>query len=117
MVISQGEVWWADLGDPSGSAPGYRRPVVVVSAHSGVTNELDRLAQAALEKSTGLATIRDRHLRIVTELNLGEDLIEDLLKELESLLTGISLVRFRTDGGLRLRYLNRVPHLAPGLIT
>ena len=30
MVISQGEVWWADLGLPNGSAPGFRRPVVVV---------------------------------------------------------------------------------------
>jgi mRNA interferase MazF len=30
VVITQGEVWWADLGDPAGSAPGYRRPVVVV---------------------------------------------------------------------------------------
>jgi len=30
MVIGQGEVWWADLGEPIGSAPGYRRPVVVV---------------------------------------------------------------------------------------
>lgn len=30
MVVSQGEVWWADLADPSGSEPGFRRPVVVV---------------------------------------------------------------------------------------
>ena len=30
MVISQGDVWWADLGYPVGSAPGFRRPVVVV---------------------------------------------------------------------------------------
>lgn len=30
MVISQAEVWWADLGEPVGSAPGLRRPVVVV---------------------------------------------------------------------------------------
>lgn len=30
MVIGQGEIWWADLGEPIGSAPGYRRPVVVV---------------------------------------------------------------------------------------
>ena len=30
MVISQGEVWWAELAAPSGSGPGYRRPVVVV---------------------------------------------------------------------------------------
>ena len=30
MVISQGEVWWADLSEPTGSGPGYRRPVVIV---------------------------------------------------------------------------------------
>ena len=29
-IIAQGEVWWADLGEPVGSAPGYRRPVLVV---------------------------------------------------------------------------------------
>ena len=30
MVISQGEVWWADIPPPTGSGPGFRRPVVVV---------------------------------------------------------------------------------------
>ena len=30
MVISQSEVWWADLPAPTGSGPGLRRPVVVV---------------------------------------------------------------------------------------
>ncbi len=30
MVISQGEIWWADLPAPSGSGPGFRRPVLVV---------------------------------------------------------------------------------------
>lgn len=30
MVINQGEIWWAELGDPVGSAPGFRRPVLVV---------------------------------------------------------------------------------------
>jgi len=31
-VIAQGEVWWADLGEPAGSEPGFWRPVVVVQA-------------------------------------------------------------------------------------
>ncbi len=30
MVIRQGEVWWAELPEPSGSEAGFRRPVVVV---------------------------------------------------------------------------------------
>lgn len=34
MVISQGEVWWAELPAPAGSAPGFRRPVVVVQGET-----------------------------------------------------------------------------------
>jgi mRNA interferase MazF len=34
VVISQGEVWWAELDEPSGSEPGFRRPVVVVQSDS-----------------------------------------------------------------------------------
>jgi mRNA interferase MazF len=34
MVISQGEVWWADLPAPVGSGPGFRRPVVVVQGEA-----------------------------------------------------------------------------------
>ncbi len=30
MVINQGDVFWVDLGRPSGSGPGYRHPHVVV---------------------------------------------------------------------------------------
>jgi mRNA interferase MazF len=30
VVISQGEIWWADMPAPAGSGPGFRRPVVVV---------------------------------------------------------------------------------------
>jgi len=30
MVISQGEIWWAELPAPASSGPGFRRPVVVV---------------------------------------------------------------------------------------
>jgi mRNA interferase MazF len=31
-VVARGEVWWADLGPKQGSAPAWRRPVLVVSA-------------------------------------------------------------------------------------
>jgi mRNA interferase MazF len=29
-MIAQGEIWWADLPNPVGSGPGFRRPVIVV---------------------------------------------------------------------------------------
>ena len=30
VTVSQGEVWWADLGEPRGSKPGFKRPIVVI---------------------------------------------------------------------------------------
>jgi mRNA interferase MazF len=30
MVIEQGEIYWVDLGEPSGSGPGYRHPHIVI---------------------------------------------------------------------------------------
>jgi mRNA interferase MazF len=30
--VRRGEIWWADLEEPTGSSPGYRRPVVVVQS-------------------------------------------------------------------------------------
>jgi mRNA interferase MazF len=28
--MHRGEVWWADLGEPRGGEPGFRRPVIIV---------------------------------------------------------------------------------------
>lgn len=30
VTAYRGEIWWADLGEPQGSGPGYRRPVLIV---------------------------------------------------------------------------------------
>ena len=32
MVVERGQIWWADLGEPSGSGPGFRRPILVVQS-------------------------------------------------------------------------------------
>ncbi len=33
-MIAQGDIFWADLDVPSGSEPGFRRPVVVIQSDS-----------------------------------------------------------------------------------
>lgn len=43
MVISQGEIWWADLPASTGSGPGFRRPVVVVQADALNRSRLGRV--------------------------------------------------------------------------
>ncbi len=32
--MKRGEIWWADLPEPIGAEPGYRRPIVIVSSNS-----------------------------------------------------------------------------------
>jgi len=32
LVVERGQIWWADLGEPTGSEPGFRRPVLVVQS-------------------------------------------------------------------------------------
>ena len=31
--MKRGEIWWASMGEPRGSEPGYNRPVVILSSN------------------------------------------------------------------------------------
>ena len=47
-MIAQGEVWWTDLGEPAGSEPGFRRPVVVVQGDAFNRSSLRTVACVSL---------------------------------------------------------------------
>ena len=32
VAVERGQVWWADLEEPRGSEPGFRRPLLIVQA-------------------------------------------------------------------------------------
>lgn len=51
-MIAQGEVWWADLGDPSGSEPGFRRPIVVVQGDAFNASSLRTVVCVVLTSNT-----------------------------------------------------------------
>lgn len=70
-----------------------RSPIVVVSAHSKVTDMLIALARKAVKGQPEIDEVRERHLRIIADLGLKPSLVEKLLGELEVLLKGISLVK------------------------
>ena len=33
MVIKRGEIWWAELQEPTGSEPGYKRPLIIIQSN------------------------------------------------------------------------------------
>lgn len=55
--MTRGEVWWADLGLPRGSAPALRRPVVIISADSYNRSDLRTVTVAVLTTNTQLAAL------------------------------------------------------------
>ena len=52
--MGRGDLWWADLPDPVGSGPGFRRPVLVVQA--------DRFTRSHLQ--TVLVVVVTTNLRL-----------------------------------------------------
>ena len=54
MVVQRGEVWWADLDEPSGSEPGFRRPVVVVQADAFNRSRIQTVICVALTSNLRL---------------------------------------------------------------
>src|SRR5262245_28225616 len=56
-VISRGDLWWADLGLPRGSAPALRRPVLVVSADAYNRSSLRTVTVVVLTTNVQLAAL------------------------------------------------------------
>lgn len=51
----RGSVWWVDLADPVGSVPGYRRPVLVVSADRFNRSTIDTVLGVVITSNLALA--------------------------------------------------------------
>lgn len=53
--MKRGEIWWASLRAPSGSGPGYRRPVVIIQSNPFNQSRIATVAAAAITSNLSLA--------------------------------------------------------------
>lgn len=67
MVIRQGDVFWVDLGEPSGSEPGYRHPHVVIQNNIFNRSRINTVVVCAITSNLRRADSPGNIL-----LNLGE---------------------------------------------
>ena len=56
-MIERGAIYWADLGQPHGSRPAKRRPVLVISATTYNRSRLATVLAAVITSNTALATM------------------------------------------------------------
>lgn len=76
------------------------RPVVVVSAHAGVTNMLFGLADDAVKGRHDTFDLRQAHYSLMDALGLERSVIQRDMDEIEELLKGISYVKELTPRSL-----------------
>lgn len=51
----RGEIWWADLPNPVGSEPGYRRPVLVIQDDAFTQSRINTVIVVIITSNTQLA--------------------------------------------------------------
>jgi len=111
MVIRQGDIFWVNLGTPSGSAPGYRHPHVVVQNNLFNQSKINTVVVCALTsnlKRAGapgnvLLTKGEANLKKASVVNISQtvtvdksDLTEKIgtlpLSRVEQIIDGIKLL-------------------------
>lgn len=53
--MRRGEVWWAELGPPTGPGPGFRRPVLILQTNVFNESRLRTVVVAAITSNLALA--------------------------------------------------------------
>jgi len=73
--MRRGEIWWASLDAPSGSAPGFPRPVLIVQADPFNESRIGTVVVAALTSNARLAAAPGNVLAKRRETKLPHDLV------------------------------------------
>lgn len=73
MVINQGDIYWIDFGQPSGSEPGYRHPHVVVQNNLFNRSEIRTVVVCALTSNLKRASAPGNLLLDKKETHLPKD--------------------------------------------
>ncbi|NJD01748.1 MAG: type II toxin-antitoxin system PemK/MazF family toxin [Ruminiclostridium sp.] len=111
MEIQQGDIYWIDLGEPSGSEPGYMRPHVVIQNNIFNISKINTVVVCSLTTNLSRANSPGNVLLNPDEGNLPKqsvvnvtqvftvdknDLIEKIgkvsPKRIKEILSGIDLV-------------------------
>ena len=53
--MRRGEIWWGSLPEPTGSRPGFRRPLLIVSANSFNDSRISTVVAAVITSNLRLA--------------------------------------------------------------
>lgn len=108
--MHRGEIWWASLGKPEGSGPGYRRPVLIVQSDEFNRSRINTVIVAVLTSNITLAQapgnvlLKARHTGLAKDsvVNVSQVITVDKQCLTEKVKKVESSVMAEVDNGLRL---------------
>ena len=78
MVINKGELWWADLGIPHGSEPGYKRPVLIIQSNNFNKSKIKTVICVVITSNEILAEAPGNVLLSKDDTNLTKDSVANV---------------------------------------
>lgn len=76
--MRRGEIWWATLPPPSGSEPGYRRPVLIVQTNEFNHSRIQTVLAVAVTSNVPLARAPGNVLLPQEETGLPKDSVANV---------------------------------------
>lgn len=76
--MERGEVWWADLPDPVGAGPGYRRPVIIIQSNDFNRSKIKTIVIIVLTSNLKLADAPGNVLIPASESGLSKDSVANV---------------------------------------
>lgn len=78
MVVNQGDIFWVELGTPSGSSPGYRHPHVVIQNNVFNWSKINTVVVCALTSNLKRAESPGNVLLSKDEANLKKQSVVNI---------------------------------------
>lgn len=109
-MVNRGEIWWADLAEPSGSEPGFTRPILVIQADSFNKSNINTIIAVAITSNSRLADApgnvalsktksgltKDSVINISQVITLDKESLSEVIGKLDKLTMN------KVDNGIRL---------------
>ncbi|MBT4519404.1 MAG: type II toxin-antitoxin system PemK/MazF family toxin [Halieaceae bacterium] len=76
--MKRGEVWWAELPEPTTSEPGFRRPVLILQAYQFNRSHINTVVVAAITSNMKLATAPGNVSLSRRSANLGRESVVNI---------------------------------------
>jgi mRNA interferase MazF len=71
--MQRGEIWWADLPEPTGATPGYRRPVLLIQADAFTASCIATVVAIVITSNLRVAAAPGNVLLRAAESGLSKD--------------------------------------------